>query len=143
LVGAAGWLLHINLTPPAYRPRGLSDVADLLLASRVPAVRAVVGNAGRKTLCNCLAWVRCDLLAGEWLALSEGAEFAEEHNLPARSLKEFPEQAAAANVEFVEAPPFRPERDGVTLALAVRHLAGLLPPEAEAALVRLLRQAEW
>src|SRR5690242_7260482 len=88
LVDAAVWLIHLAPARPASCST-LADVADLLLGCKQPAVTALVGRAGSKTLCNRLAPYRREILLLEWPAIVSASQWAEKADLPTRDLEEF------------------------------------------------------
>jgi hypothetical protein len=146
LMDAAVWLIH--LAPARPRACTMTDVANLLLACQEPAVKALVGRAGSKTLCNRLAWCRREVLSPEWWVLSSAMEWARDADLPAQ----FPEGAEEPpGVTIANASRLRPGardalmlgRDALILARAVSDRVDVLPPEAQEALERLLQCQSW
>jgi hypothetical protein len=141
LVNAAMWLLYLD---PDRKPQHQSewgDVTERLLASQVPAVQTLVGNARHpKTLRNLLAPHRQDIMPPLFHALTRAAHWAEDAELRTRKVEE------VTNYFITFAPVdirSRSERDAVMLARAVERCAKKLPPDVEKARQRILqRQAE-
>jgi hypothetical protein len=137
LINAAVWVVYLDPAAPP-KPRTMTDVAECLLASKVPAVRALVGNAHCKRLCNLLAAHRHEILLPAFEALINASQWAEDGELAARPL-----ETATATSYVTFAPTgsrLQYERDAVMLARAVGDRADTLPPEAQRALRRILQQ---
>jgi hypothetical protein len=145
LVNAALWLLYLDPDREPQHQSEWGDVTERLLASQVPAVQTLVGNARRpKTLRNLLAPHRQDIMPPLFHALTRAAHWAEDAELQTRKVEE------VANY-FITFAPFDirsrserdAERDAVMLARAVERWAKKLPPDVEKARQRILqRQAD-
>ena len=140
LVKAGVWLIYLD--PKRAQARDKSDVVDLLLASKVPAVRAVIGKAGGKRLHNLLVGNRRrDVLVPSWRVLGAAILWAEKTGLPVIPMEKICEIAPEVGVfprTFNRLQLF--ERDVWTLALAVSEQEDTLPTNAREALGRIVRR---
>ncbi len=114
-------------------------VADLLAASMVPAVRAVVGKASSKRLDNLLTGDRRRaVLAPSWRVLGEAILWAEKTGLPVIPVEKISEIAPDVGVvprTFGRLQQFeRDSLDGCSLAAVSVSRRDALPPNARGAL---------
>jgi hypothetical protein len=113
----------------------MTDVAERLLTSKMPAVQALVGNARRKRLCNLLAAHRREILVPSYEARMRAAVWAADAELVAVPSKTFAKTFTPA--ERLGSPFLCA---AVMLAQTVRDWADTLPPEAQKAAQRILQQ---